>query len=344
MNAGAAPPDANGWRWASAQVPEPYLSARASFIDALMTLARTLSGWRTTRPAQNAARDALDQAAAALPALVRAHPVLTEQCGQSTGYLLVELGQVAEGWPADDAALPKTFAAHLEACIQAAVQIALPVLLNLRLNACTTGQGIKLAGVIGNEVPNAADRQRMMTVPAGQAKEVSGWFSGDTVYATPTKRGWKIWFGVMPALAVVFGFALFLVLGHLDDWFGSVFGPGSQWPTGLRDNTLMPAAFAVALVGALLHVAVDHQKVLRAADDTVGVVASRQSVAWLWVHSVGLVQRIAFVAAAAVATLALAHHPPLETLALAGYSTDSVIGLIFPKLSAIGKAPIAGAA
>ena len=328
--------DYGGWRWARARVSGSYLAARAGFIAALLSLARTTSGWKAHPPTQSEAREELAASMQALPSLLNAHPVLIEQCGQKTGFLVEHLGDVAAGWPADGSKLSATFASEIDSATESALSIALPVLLNAQLDLCTTGQGVKLADVIGTEIPAAADRRRMATGLVSRAKEVAGWFDlpNDTVYATPTKLPWKIWFGALPFVAVAAGVGLFYVLAHLDNWFGSAFGPGSDWPNGLRDNTLMPVAFAVALAGAVVHVGVDHAKTLRAVDESVAVIASRQFVAWLWVHSVGLTQRIGFVALAAAGTLWLRHGAPIGTLALAGYSTDSIIGLILPKLRA----------
>ena len=261
--------------WVDPRAGGDYAERRATFVLALTDTAQTAVDWAAqldpktpaalSHRAEVGAR--VDELIAELRRTAAAHAVLQAACPSVFSELTATLANVKASWPADDQAgnpgpPPDSLLPLVSAAARYAVTISLPVEVNAELDKRTTGQPLPLATLLGTRVLDADTRKDLLTGLQDCSKEVGGWYDieGETIFATPRSLRSRLLYMCAPLGFLLGAVAVFWLLAHLDNWIPDQFGGNSSWPVPWRDTTTMVVGVAAAVVGALLHAAVDSYK------------------------------------------------------------------------------------
>jgi len=221
---------------------------------------------------------------------------------------------------------------HLDNIVYHAALLTIPGRLNQHLHQLRIGQKLDFDATFADEVPNAADRRKILEYLSARPMVVQSGIidaaNGVIFHASPYR--WRRWMSYLNiAAAITIGALMVYVLSNIGTW---VEIEGWIIPEGRTTNFMVGYAFVI--VGGIVHLGVDAVK--QAQNRQVqSLIAVEDWLLWIHIKEMGIIVGIISLWVGFFGLMWLTNPEPIswETAFFVGYSIDSFIDLFLERFN-----------
>ena len=249
-----------------------------------------------------------------------------ENCWERAEYHLDRLRElVGQGKASDAAVLAGAIevAARLQKITFMAAYLTVPQRVNDHLGQLRIGQALDFHRDFGDELPDAADRHKLLVTMRSHPNEIHGVIDVERglIYKTASQRRRQVLSLVMQAILFLFGFGIFAVLPEVGAW------------KELSDRALLLERYLFVAIGAVLHLSMSTLKQRRKGGED-DLMALDDFLLWIHVREVAIAWTVFSVWIGAIGLSFVSPQATPEAALIVGYSLDSFIDVFLLRFEA----------